>query len=133
MKKICLFVLLVPALLFGFERVSETQTKPERTLLEQDKHRPQIIALKPGEPEELTYDAGTVRFLAPSEATHGAWSLVELNGTARLQNAHSPARVYGRNLLRAGRGPDRQNRRQNIRIACRFLHPDSTRNAARAR
>jgi quercetin dioxygenase-like cupin family protein len=43
-----------------------------------DKDRPKLIALKVGEPDELSYDAGTVRFLASSEDTNGAWSLVEL-------------------------------------------------------
>ena len=78
MKKILLFVLLVAALFFSFEQVSETQTKPDKTLSEQDKTKPKIIALKSDEPDELTYDAGTVRFLASSEDTNGAWSLVEL-------------------------------------------------------
>ncbi len=78
MKKILLFVLLVSALLFSFERLSETQTKPDKTLSEQDKNKPKIVALKPGEPDELTYDAGTVRFLASSEDTGSAWSVVEL-------------------------------------------------------
>ncbi len=78
MKKILLFVLLVSALLFSFERLSETQTKPDKTLSEQDKNKPKIVALKPGEPDELTYDAGTVRVLASSEDTGSAWSVVEL-------------------------------------------------------
>ena len=78
MKKLILFVLLVPALFLSFEQGSETQTNPDKTPSEQDKNRPKIIALKSGEPDELTYDAGTVRFLASSEDTNGAWSLVEL-------------------------------------------------------
>jgi len=78
MKKTLLSMLLVPALFLGFERISETQPKSEKTQSEEDKNRPKIIALKSGEPNELTYDAGTVRFLASSEDTNGAWSLVEL-------------------------------------------------------
>ena len=78
MKKILLLVILVSALFFSFERLSETQTKPDKTLLEQDKNKPKIIALKSGEPSEFTYDAGTVKYLASSEDTNGAWSLVEL-------------------------------------------------------
>jgi mannose-6-phosphate isomerase-like protein (cupin superfamily) len=78
MKKILLFVLLVSALSFSFERLSETQTNPQKTQSEQDKDRPKMIALKPGEPAELTYDAGTARFLVSSEDTNGAWSLVQL-------------------------------------------------------
>lgn len=78
MKKTLLFGLFVFALFLSLERLSETQTKPDKTLPEQDKNRPKIVALKSGEPYELTYDAGTVRFLASSEDSNGAWSLVEL-------------------------------------------------------
>ena len=78
MKRILLLMLLVSALFFSFERLSKTQTKPEGTQSRQDKDRPKIIALKSGEPVEVSYDAGTVRFLASSEDTNGAWSLVEL-------------------------------------------------------
>ncbi len=78
MKKILLLVLVVSALFFGFERLSETQTKPDKTQSEQDKNKPKIVALKSGEPAGLSYDAGTVRFLASSEDTGGAWSVVEL-------------------------------------------------------
>ena len=73
-----MFVILISALFFSFERVSETQTKPEKIQSEQDKNKPKIVALKPGEPDIVTYDAGTARFLASSEDTNGAWSLVEL-------------------------------------------------------
>jgi len=78
MKKTLLLGLLVSALFYSFEQLSETQTKPDKILSEQDKNRPRIIALKSGEPVELTYDAGTMRMLASSEDTNGAWSLVEL-------------------------------------------------------
>ena len=78
MKKILLLVILVSALFFSFERLSETQTKPDKPLSEQDKNKSKIIALKSGEPAELSYDGGTVRFLASSEDTGGASSLVEL-------------------------------------------------------
>jgi quercetin dioxygenase-like cupin family protein len=78
MKKILLFALLVSALFFSFERLSKSQTKTDNTQSEQDKGRPKLIALKSGELDELTYDAGTVRFLATSADTNGAWSLVEL-------------------------------------------------------
>jgi quercetin dioxygenase-like cupin family protein len=78
MKKVLLFVLLASALFFGPERVSQSQTEPARSQSEQDRDRPKLISLKKGEPDELSYDAGTVRFIATSEDTHGAWSLVEL-------------------------------------------------------
>lgn len=54
-----------------------TGAKPE-TLPEKNKIKPKMIALKTGEPTELAHDAGTVRFLASSEETNGAWSLVEV-------------------------------------------------------
>ena len=50
MKKILFAALLVSVLFFGFERVSETQTKPEKLQPEQDKNRPRIVALKSGNP-----------------------------------------------------------------------------------
>ena len=78
MKKILLLALLVSVLIFGLERVSETQTKPEKIQSEQGINKPKIVALKSAEPDELTYDAGTARFLASSEDTNGAWSLVQL-------------------------------------------------------
>jgi quercetin dioxygenase-like cupin family protein len=83
MKKILLLVLLGSAFLFSFERTSETQTQTaqtlsDKTLSAQDKTKPKIVALQPGEPDEVTYDAGAARFLASSEDTNGAWSLVEL-------------------------------------------------------
>ena len=78
MKKIFLLALLASAFLFSFERASETQSKTDNTLAEQDRIKPKLVALQPGEPDEVTYDAGTARFLASSEDTNGAWSLVEL-------------------------------------------------------
>src|SRR5213075_2189023 len=68
----------VTAVFGSFERLAGTQTQPQRTQSGQDKDRPKLIAVKVGELDELSYDAGTVRFLASSEDTNGAWSLVEL-------------------------------------------------------
>lgn len=78
MQKILLPVLVFSTLFLGLEPSSEAQTKPEKIRPKQDKNRPKIVALKPGEPEKVVYDAGTARFLASSEDTNGAWSLVEL-------------------------------------------------------
>jgi len=78
MKTILCSVLFISAVFASFERLANTQTEPLTTQSDQDKDRPKLIALKAGEPDELSYDAGTVRFLASSEDTHGAWSLVEL-------------------------------------------------------
>jgi quercetin dioxygenase-like cupin family protein len=78
MKRTFLLALLVSAPFLSFKRLSETQTKPEKVPSGQNAGRPGIIALKPGEIETFAYDAGTVRFLASSEDTNGAWSLLEV-------------------------------------------------------
>src|SRR5215207_3254600 len=78
MRKTPLSVLLVSALCICFVQSAEAQTMPEKARAEEDKERPKLVALKSGEPAELTYDGGTARFLVSSEETHGAWSLVEL-------------------------------------------------------
>jgi quercetin dioxygenase-like cupin family protein len=78
MKKILLLTLFPSALFFTVEGLSETETKSQIALSEQDKGKPSLIAVKSGEPHALAYDAGTVRFLASSGDTNGAWSLVEL-------------------------------------------------------
>lgn len=75
MKKKFLLALLASAALLIFKRLSETQTKPEKAHSEQ---KPRFVALKSGEIETFVYDAGTVRFLASSEHTNGAWSLLEV-------------------------------------------------------
>ena len=78
MKKILLLTLFASVLFSTVEGVSETETKPQNALSEQDGGKPNVIAVKSGEPAALAYDAGTVRFLASSGDTNGAWSLVEL-------------------------------------------------------
>jgi quercetin dioxygenase-like cupin family protein len=78
MKKILLLTLFASVLFFNVEGLSETETKPQNALFEQDSGKPSLIAVKSGEPHALAYDAGTVRFLASSGDTNGAWSLVEL-------------------------------------------------------
>jgi quercetin dioxygenase-like cupin family protein len=77
MKNILLLVLLLSALFFSFQRVSQTQTKPEKTQSEPDRSKPRMVVLKTGDPEFLAFDGGTVRFLVSSEDTNGAWSLLE--------------------------------------------------------
>ncbi|MGH9945886.1 MAG: cupin domain-containing protein [Pyrinomonadaceae bacterium] len=78
MEKRFLFALFVSALFFSFARFSDAQIKSEKNQSPQQKTKPKQIAIKAGEPSELTYDAGTVRVLASSEDTNGAWSVVEL-------------------------------------------------------
>ncbi len=78
MIKLRSFVILIFALLFSFGRFGQTQTLPDKLPSERDQTGPKGIAFLPGEPKNLLYDAGTVRFLVSSEDTHGSWSLVEL-------------------------------------------------------
>lgn len=78
MKKILLPALVVSALFFSSQRVTEAQAKRDSAISVQEQYKPGVIALKPGEPAGLAYDAGAIRVLASSEDTNGAWSLVEL-------------------------------------------------------
>jgi quercetin dioxygenase-like cupin family protein len=78
MKKIFLLMLFASLLFFTVEGFSETETEAQPAVSEQDGGKPSLIAVKSGEPAALPYDAGTVRFLASSGDTKGAWSLVEL-------------------------------------------------------
>ena len=77
MKRTLLLAFIIPMLFLGFERPSRSQTLPSGRRVEDDSP-PKIITLKPAEPSSLSYDAGSARFLATSEDTNGAWSLVEL-------------------------------------------------------
>jgi mannose-6-phosphate isomerase-like protein (cupin superfamily) len=77
-KRIPLFVLLVLDLFFVSVRVPYAQTVTERKQADTDANVPSVITLKSGEPASLPYDAGSVRMLASSAETKGAWSLVEL-------------------------------------------------------
>ena len=78
MKSRLLSALVVAAFLIGSQRVSVAQTNPDRAVSEQEENETGVIALKPGEPAGLVYDAGTIRVLASSEDTNGGSSLVEL-------------------------------------------------------
>jgi quercetin dioxygenase-like cupin family protein len=78
MKNILMLTLCVSAILFGAVVIMVAQVTPYKTLTDPGRAKPNMLALKTGEPESLTYDGGTVRYLASSEDTHGAWSLVEL-------------------------------------------------------
>lgn len=69
MKRVIFSLLLVSAVFFSLEQLAHAQTKPEA---------PKILVFNPDEPQSFAYDAGKVRFLTSSEATEGAWSLVEL-------------------------------------------------------
>lgn len=78
MKKIAFFPLIVFSLLCGLVEFAGGQAKPEKAGTNPETKKPKAITLRPGEPELITYDAGTVRYLANSEDTNGSWSLVEL-------------------------------------------------------
>jgi quercetin dioxygenase-like cupin family protein len=78
MKNILPAALVVSALFFSSQRVADAQTKPGSAISAQEQDKPGVIALKSGKPAGLAYDAGTIRILASSEDTRGAWSLVEL-------------------------------------------------------
>ncbi|MGE5374166.1 MAG: cupin domain-containing protein [Bacteroidota bacterium] len=78
MKKTFLLTLLTFAPFLSFRPLSDTQPKPDKAPPEQKPGRPGIIALMSGEIDTFAYDAGTVRFLASSEDTKGAWSLLEV-------------------------------------------------------
>jgi len=72
------FLLFVFVFFFSFAGFAQAQIKHKKNKSPQEKTKPKLIALKAGETSELTYDAGTVRVLASSEDTNGAWSVVEL-------------------------------------------------------
>lgn len=78
MRKILSTILAVFAIACAVKISAQTVNGPEKGRSESDKNKPRIVALNIGEPDGLVYDGGTVRFLASSEDTNGAWSLVEL-------------------------------------------------------
>jgi quercetin dioxygenase-like cupin family protein len=78
MNKKLLLVPIIFTLIFGFEVVSEAQTNSTKTQFEPDKNKPKVIALTPSQARKYPMMPGTVRFLASSEDTNGAFSLFEL-------------------------------------------------------
>jgi mannose-6-phosphate isomerase-like protein (cupin superfamily) len=77
-KRSSLSIFLAVVLSFSLPQVAKTQTITEKKPVEADGNRPNIITLRGGEPVSIPYDAGSLRMLAPSADTSGAWSLVEL-------------------------------------------------------
>ncbi len=61
-----------------FSRICGRASETREGWNESRNKKAEAITLRPGEPELITYDAGTVRYLANSEDTNGSWSLVEL-------------------------------------------------------
>ena len=60
MKRILLIVLLLFALFFNFERVSETRTNTVKTQTEPNNDKSEIIALKFGETAELVCNESAI-------------------------------------------------------------------------
>ena len=70
--------IIASALLVSFCSVAQSQT-PAKTKISKPKvSRAKLIMRPVSEAPELPYDAGTVRFLASSDETSGAWSMFEV-------------------------------------------------------
>src|SRR5688572_24502767 len=78
MGAVNLLLTVVCVFCLGCKATSQTQSKSQRELSLQDTSRPNVIALPYGSIEEIPFDAGTIRFLATSKDTKGAYSLFEL-------------------------------------------------------
>ena len=78
MKKLSLVVICASALFFGVAQVSEAQTKKERSPSEQSQKKSKIVAVNINELEVFPYDTGKVRFIASSEDTNGASTVMEI-------------------------------------------------------
>ncbi len=78
MKKINLIPIVFCLFFIGRQSLSQGQTKPQREHSLQDTSKPNVITINSNAPDILDYDAGTVRFLASSEDTKGAFSVFEL-------------------------------------------------------
>lgn len=78
MKRVLSVVICSLMLLLSFEQQSKTQTKQERSSLEQEKNKPKIVAVDTNELEAFSHDAGKVKFIASSEDTNGAFAVLEV-------------------------------------------------------
>ena len=76
MKTSLLMVQRPFALILCLHGSSNAQTKMEN--LEPDRTKPRLIAIDTKNLEAFPYDAGSAKFIATSDDTNGAWSLVEL-------------------------------------------------------
>jgi quercetin dioxygenase-like cupin family protein len=65
-------------LLMASEARSQSETNPEKEHSVQDTSKPNAIALNSSAIEELSFDRGTIKFLASSKETKGAFSLFEI-------------------------------------------------------
>jgi hypothetical protein len=86
--------------------------------------------LTPGAPAALAYDAGTVRYLATSEDTHGAWSLVELTEMPGYKTRYH-RHIYTDEAYYVIEGVLTAKIGEKTFELPRFLHPDPAWNAAR--
>ncbi len=78
MKKLSLAAVCALLLLFGSERLSDTQTKNEKSSPERSQTRSKVIAINTNELEALPHDAGKVKFLATSDDTNGEYAVLEV-------------------------------------------------------
>lgn len=65
------------ALFIACQASSQSQTKPQNEHSLQDTSKPNVIAINSNVLDVLNFDAGTVRFLASSKDTKGAFSVFE--------------------------------------------------------
>lgn len=78
MKKLLLIVICTLVLLFGFELLSEAQTKREKSPPKQSQNKSKVVAVDTNKLEAFSYDRGKVRFIASSEDTNGAYTVMEI-------------------------------------------------------
>jgi mannose-6-phosphate isomerase-like protein (cupin superfamily) len=78
MKRLQLAVICAVAFTCGFEPFAHAQTIKEQSPLQQSRGKFNVVAVNANELEDFPYDAGKVKFIASSDDTGGAYSVVEL-------------------------------------------------------
>lgn len=78
MKTINLKPIIFCALFVGCQTISQSQTKPQEEHSLSDSTKPNAININSNVPDVLNFDRGTIRFLATSNDTKGAFSVVEI-------------------------------------------------------
>lgn len=73
---------LIPIIFFGFfigcQTITQGQIKPKKEDSLQDTSKPNVITINSSVPDILDFDRGTIRFLASSKDTKGAFSVFEI-------------------------------------------------------
>jgi quercetin dioxygenase-like cupin family protein len=85
MRKVLLLGATIMIVAFGFQLRSNTQTKPAP---ERQENKVAPLILTPEEPKAVATDSGTVRFLAGSENTNGAFATLELTEREYVTDLH---------------------------------------------